>query len=465
MKVLLINPFLPKESIYGKMFMRLGAVMPPLGLTYIAAYLRREGIEVDILDANALTLDMDSILERVSKYNPVIVGITATTAAYPGAAVTARAIKSKNSSIVTVIGGSHMLGMAEETMADSCWDFGVIYEGEQTMLELVKGIESKSGIEDICGLIYNREGKIVKNAPRIPIQDLDTLPLPARDLLPSMKLYKQKAVAYKRLPMTHMFTSRGCPYGCIFCQNVFKRKTRFHSPDYVINEVEELVNKYGIREICINDDTFVLDKERVYDICGKIRKKFPKLIWSCNIRVDLVDKPLLQEMKASGCWLVMPGVESGDQGILKFIKKGTTLEQIQQVCQDAHEIGLMIKTSFILGHPTETAETVEKTIEFARKLPVHYHQFNLLSPLPGTKLWEIADDYGVFDKDAVEMATACIPNFIPHGLTEEFLLKKQKEAHRRVYLTPVMIMRHLKSITSLEDMKRISLGAYSLLMP
>ena len=396
-KVLFVNPMTGAELTYGK-FKRLGAVQPPLGMCYVAAVLGKEGYEVRVLDANLLGLSAEAIVEKIKAFSPQMVGLYATTMGFYQARHLAQRIKEFDEEIPLVLGGPHLIGMARETLEHSCFDYGVVGEGEYTMLDLVRAIESQRGFHHINGLAFRKGERAVVNPPREGIADLDALPFPARHLLPPLHKYHLKAMITKRFPATHIFTSRGCPYRCVFCCPVFGRKVRFHSPEYVVAEMEHLAKHYGIREITINDDTFNVSKKRVHEICDLLIKKDLRIIWSALVRVNLVDKPLLRKMREAGCWLIQPGIESGNQRVLDFIRKGITLEQARNTCKWAREVGLQVKSSFIIGHPTETEETIEDTIRFAQSIKADFPAFALMTPYPGTELWEMADKYGRFDK-------------------------------------------------------------------
>jgi anaerobic magnesium-protoporphyrin IX monomethyl ester cyclase len=462
-KVLLIHPLVGVEETYGK-FKRLGALQPPLGMCYVAAVLEREGYPVEILDANFHGLAPEVIAEKVERFAPQLVGLYATTMGFYAAQDIAERIKERNGGIPIVIGGPHLFGMAAETMELECFDYGVVGEGEYTALELVRTLESGGDFRRIGGLLFKENGVTVQNPPRTPISNPDELPFPARHLLPPLREYHLKAMTTKKSPATHIFTSRGCPYRCVFCSPVFGRRVRFHSPEYVVAEIEHLAKDYGIREVAINDDTFNVRRERVQRICELLIDKDLGVSWSANVRVNLIDKELLQVMKDAGCWLIQPGVESGNQQVLDFIKKGIKLEQARDTCKWASEVGLQVKPSFILGHPTETKETIEDTIRFAQSLGTHFPAFSLMTPFPGTELWDIAGDYGTFDKnDLRKLKPATNVSFVPDGLTADFLQRKQKEAYRRLYLDPRMIWRHLVSIRGWEDIKKMAWAGLALL--
>ncbi len=463
MKIQLINPLINKDVIYGR-FHRSGGNLPPLGLAYIAAYLEKSGHKVRILDANVFQMDDHAIIKDILQYTPDMIGLTATTLSYSRAKDLACKIKQHDKNLKIVLGGPHILEMENEVLEEEYWDYTVSGEGELTICHLVNTLEEGGDLHEVEGLAFRKRDDIIVNSPRDPIRNLDSLPFPARHLLPSLIKYKPKAISYKTLPSTHIFTSRGCPYKCIFCRTCFGRRVRFHSPEYVISEIEYLKKKFGVQDIIINDDTFIIDRERVFRICELLRKKGLSVDWSCNIRADLVDRELLKMMKSAGCWSVALGLESGSQDILDLLKKGTTLEQGIQACHDAHGVGLSVRPSFILGNPTETKETIEKTIHLAMSLPVHFPSFSLMTPFPGTEIWKRAKEFGTFNEsDFSRLSLSSKASFVPWGLTSDFLENKVKEAYKRVYLRPGMIIRHLKKITGLRDIKKMLIACFELL--
>lgn len=464
MRILLINPLLSLEKIYGK-FKHAGGIIPPLGLAYIASILERDNHNVRIIDCNTLIAPLEDTLEQVDDFLPDLIGWTVTTNNLYEVNHLAQKIKILYPNIPLVIGGPHLVDGELQTLEGLCFDYGVIGEGEYTMRELVQKIESgDKNLRDIKGLIFKENREIIPNSPREPIVDLDRLPFPARHLFPPMSRYRPKIISYRKLPCVHIFTSKGCPYKCIFCRTPFGKKVRFHSPEYVVSEIKHVINKYGAREIIFIDDTFIITKERVFQICKLIQKNDIKIPWSCDVRADLVDKNLLFEMKKAGCWLIFVGLESGNQMILDTLKKNITLEQAENTCKWAEEIGLFVRASFILGNPNETLDTIEETIKFAKKLPIHYPMFTFMTPYPGTDLWKKSELYGTFDKnDLTKLRMGTSVSFAPYGLDADTLLRKQREAYLSLYLNPSMFFRHLKSVRYQEDFSRIFKGLMGLI--
>jgi anaerobic magnesium-protoporphyrin IX monomethyl ester cyclase len=224
-----------------------------------------------------------------------------------------------------------------------------------------------------------------------------------------------------------------------------------------MEEVDQLIDLYNMREVAFIDDVLTVNKERTYQLCEKLAQRKDKLIWSCNVKVGLVDKKILKTMRGSGCWMVMVGIESGSQKIVDTIKKNFKLEQAQDLCNWCREVGLMVHPNFIIGHPGETEDTINQTIDFARRLYSHYPLFTLMVPYPGTELWNNAEKYGKLKVDNFDYFTLGNedPCFVPYGLSEELLLKKRREAYRKCYLNFSMVMRHLPFLRSFEDIKRL----------
>ncbi|MCX5699163.1 MAG: radical SAM protein [Candidatus Omnitrophica bacterium] len=463
-KTLLINPPLSTEALYGK-FSRGGSDLPPLSLCYIASYLLKYGKQVDILDTAKLRLSITDINKKISEYEPDIIGFHTVTPYINLVKFLVSEIKSARPNILVIAGGPHFMGEPVNDIENSQLDIAVIGEGEQTCLEIVEGLEQSeiNGFlldlaPKIKGIVYKKNKNIYVNPPRELINDIDTIPLPARHLLPPLRTYKVSVVQYKRLPSTGVLTARGCPFKCIFCVcSVSRQKVRNHSVEYVMAEVDELIYRYGIRDITFIDDVFTLDKQRTYRICDELAKRKDKLTWSSNVRIGLVDKEMLKYMKDSGCWMVLVGVESGNQEILNRIKKQIKLEQAEQLSRWCKEAGLMFHPNYIIGHPGETVDTINQTINFAKKLYSHFPIFTIMTPYPGTELWDTAEEYGTLNKEDFSNFSlgSNKPCFVPYGLTDRLLVKKRSEAYRKCYLNFPMALRHFRSIKSFKDVKRM----------
>jgi radical SAM superfamily enzyme YgiQ (UPF0313 family) len=226
----------------------------------------------------------------------------------------------------------------------------------------------------------------------------------------------------------------------------------------VVDYIEYLVKQLGIKELHFSDSTFTLDEKRAFEICDLIRKRNLKISWYANTRANIKDKGIFSEMKKAGCWITAIGVESADPQILQLIKKKINLDDVKSTCALILSAGLMLKPFFILGNPGETLETIERTIRFAASLKAHYPVFSLMTPYPGSELWDTAEKYGTFDRTNYQklLLSGSDPVFIPNGLTKEVLLQKQKEAFRRVYCNLGMFRRQCSFITGINDVKKLS---------
>jgi len=322
MKILLIHPPFLSGSTWGD-FKQVGAYNPPLGLCYLAAVLKENQINVKIVDAYVLNLSIDKILEQIKAYNPDIIGITSASILFEDVKKLAKVIKSAFN-LPLLLGGPHVTIFPEDAMECGFFDVGVIGEGEETLLELVRFYQKSLRIEDLKGIVYFKNGELKKTAVRSPIRNLDDLPLPAIDLLPPLNHYFPQAFAYRRRPVGYVLTSRGCPFSCIYCIRIMGNRFRAHSPERIVSEIERLIFKFGVKEIHFSDDCFTVDKKRIERLCDLILEKRLKFTWKCITHVNSLDYELLKKMKAAGCWYLGVGVETGDKRMMGFIKKIST---------------------------------------------------------------------------------------------------------------------------------------------
>ncbi|MDQ1331619.1 MAG: anaerobic magnesium-protoporphyrin monomethyl ester cyclase [Thermodesulfobacteriota bacterium] len=363
-----------------------------MGLAYIAAALEREGIEVKILDLVVFPYSR-RLLESVLKdFAPHIVGTTAVTMTFDNAIGVIRDVKNIDPSITTVMGGPHVTFCAKETMSlFPELDFIVLGEGEETITELAGAVDEDGDVSGIEGIVFRGKSGIVDNGPRKSHIDVDSLPFPARHLLPLGR--------YRSLGMpVSMTTSRGCPFKCIFCagRKMVGAKVRYRNPQDVVDEMESLA-AFGFRQINIADDLFTSNENHCLKVCDEIIKRGLKLKWTSFARVDTVSVKVLVRMREAGCHTVSFGVESGNREILKRIKKGITPEQVADAVKMCNEAGVSPHASFILGLPGETPETLKETVEFGNMLKEMgvSHGFHLLAPFPGTEIREEKEKFDI----------------------------------------------------------------------
>lgn len=469
-KVVLISPPLSVVRQAGSL-KDLANVLPTMGIGYIASLLEKNGVSVRIFDYIGEPKVLDDILKDIADAAPDLIGITATILTISTSHELAREIRKSFPKIPLVIGGPQLCSAPEKTMRDGPYDIGVIGEGEETMLELVNAlIDTKSNLRDIRGLVIKKGGELQFNAPRPYIDDLDSLPFPARHLYPPLHAYKPVPASYIKKPVGLMISSRGCPYQCIFCdRKVFGNKFRAHSPKHVVDEIEEVINKYGAREIRFMDDTFTLDIKRVDAICDEIFRRNIKVPWTCLTRVNTVNLEILKKMKRAGCWQVIYGIEAGDQRMLDIIKKGVTVEQNEIGIRLAKKAGLNVRATFVFGLPGETLETIKKTVDFAKRMNLDVVNFFTVILFPGNELYTIARKQGKVLHENYDEYTSLIDteethlHYVPAGLTEKDLKNAIVEAYRSYYFRPAYLLRQLFSIKSPEDISRYWTAFKSLL--
>jgi radical SAM superfamily enzyme YgiQ (UPF0313 family) len=355
-------------------------------------------------------------------------------------------------------------------MRRDVFDIGVLGEGEITFLELMRKLRDADGMLDrldlasIDGIIYRDGEDLVVTKPREFIKDLSQLPLPARDLYPPLSAYHPTPASYRRLPLGHLLTSRGCPYQCNFCdRKIFGTKYRKNSAEMVVAEIEELVKRYGAKEIKFYDDIFILDRARFFKIFELIRSKGLEFPWTCHSRVDNLDMELLREMKRMGCWQILFGLESGDQHNLDLLKKGFAIAKAREAVEMAKREGFSIRADFMVGFPGETKESLRKTVEFAKSLRIDVAHFNVFTPFPGTDLYQLALKEGKIlhsDYDSYRMHSAKearLP-YVPEDFTEEELKRMAVKAHKEFYLRPRYVLEQAMSIRSVTDLARYAGG-------
>lgn len=428
MKVLLCYPF--KNNTYNKV----GFILPPLGLGYIASYLRQMGHEIEIVDFN---VSHEAVVWRA--YD--IVGISADTPRYFSALDLAG--KAKKAGAKVIMGGPHVTFMDEEPLRMGLADYIVRGEGEEAMGELLEAVEKKAPIDEIEGISFISNNEIVRTHDR-KAPELSNLPPPARDLL-KIESYKWLEMGGRKI--TSILTSRGCPYNCSFCSSseFSGIKWRALEPERVVDEIEDIVHNYGFNGIAFLDDNFTLNPERVKEICRLILKKGLDIYWWCFSRADtlLKNEDMVTMMANAGARYVFIGFESSKEDTLRHYKKRITPEQSVEAIRLLKSCGISTHASFIIGDISETDEMVLDTINFAKGLSPDAVQFSILTPYPGTRLFEeVKDRIYTYDWDLYD----CLhPVFKLDHLTSDDTLRLLRKAYTNFYLSPKRIMNGLLS--------------------
>ena len=453
MNVLLVRP---PDSLQGSALL---SHTRPVNLAYLAAWLRREGIDVALADFEITPFDRDGFTARLRQLRPAVVGFSAATPTVTGAARLAAQVKSILPECVTVIGGAHANGLPAETLEEfTDFDCLVYGEGELTLLEVCRVVERGGSLHGIAGLAHRNGGQVVVNPPRELLAELDDLPMPARDLFVAAEQAGHASRGFSnRLRSAELFTARGCPFACTFCaiQTTFGRKVRLHSVGRVGQEVDHLIREYGCNHLVIADDTFTLQPERAAEICGRL-KASGLTSWNCDTRASTVTPQLLRTMARSGCRKVAFGVESGSQRVMDRIGKQLTVEQVTSAVRWAKEAGIRhIEGNFIIGaDPTETAGDLDQTRRMLTTLPWTFVSVAVLVPYPGTPVYMQMRAAGQIEPDA------SWDNFVMFGRTPRWrtdhfsaddLVALQKRLTRAFYLRPGYIAARLGAIRSREE--------------
>jgi anaerobic magnesium-protoporphyrin IX monomethyl ester cyclase len=430
MKVLMINP--PYNSSKYKF---IGLVAPPLGIAYIAAMLERNGVTVKILDAPALEIGHDAVKNEIQNYRPDVVAVTSVTPTIGSALKTAKISKEANPDAITVLGGYHPTFTYQEVLKNDFVDVVVCGEGEQTMVELVDAIDKGKNLREVEGIAV----KEFKTTPRAIIEDLDSIPFPARHLLP-MDEYK---ILNMKLTTGTIVSGRGCPYKCSFCASsaMHGHKLRLRSSENVVDEMEHLVSDHDIEMVAFMDDTFTINKSRVYDICETMKERGLDNYWGCTARVDTISEDLLKTMKDAGCITIFLGVESADQQLLNQLNKETSINRIKKTFELTKKYGMRTIASVVLGMPGDTKISVKSTIKFVKTLDPSYAVFSLATPYPGTDFYFKAASENLIKINDWSKYTLLSPVLETVDLSLEELKKLQKKAFKEFYLRPSYIFK------------------------
>ncbi len=383
MQVLLIYPRLRYPG-YGE-------PQEPIGLLYIAASLEKAGFSVDLVD---LTLaDSHSVLEEPLGRADVV-GIGCSTALFGRAIKTLEYIRAQRPDVPVMIGGPHATALPEDPI-EKGFDYVVTGEGDMTAVELVSRFSRGDTPHGIPGLVSRRDGRIVKGPARPFVEDLDSLPFPARHLVDYQSYFKRGMIHIG------MFISRGCPFQCTFCKpmqdRLFGKKLRIRSPDSVAREMREAVGLIGERLFLFRDDTMASFGERWFEEFREARKShnIDHLHWSCQARVDQITDRMLSLMKSCGCLGIAFGVESGSQKVLDFYRKRMKVEETVRAFDLCHQVGIGTHAFIMMGAPVETREDLQKTIDLVKRIKPESVSVSITTPAPGSTLFDQALEQGI----------------------------------------------------------------------
>ena len=468
MKIVLVNP--------GQEFALVGnnpsiidkerGKNPPLGLLFVAGAMKKEGRHlVHILDVSLPNFGLGKFKAYLKETNCDVLGITITSFTLLEALQVIRLFKEVNPYGKVIAGGPHVSIFPKETVNLGLVDVAVKREGEPVINEILDRIAEPRSLGEVGGICFKLNGEVIDtgNAPYIEV--LDSLPIPDRALLPYKEYYSLLGCdSYS----TTIFTSRGCPFQCAFCDRpALGKKFRFHSPTYVVKEILQCVD-LGIREFLFYDDTFTLNRKRVLEICEHIVELGLDIYWDIRTRVDTVDEEMLRALKKAGCRAVHYGVESGSEKILERLNKGITIPQVKEAFYSTRKIGMETLAYFMVGNPGETMADIEKSLELASEIKPDFLHLTIFTPFPATRLYQEGLNSGIIEKDVWwEFAANPSPDFTPPFWEEKFTKDELQEivikAYKNFYLRPGYIWRRLLRLRSLSEFKRKAKAGLSVL--
>lgn len=444
MKVLLLMPPMNIEDNYAN-FKTVAANMPSLGSAYIYSVLEEVRCKVQFKDYQCQKTSIDEIIDYIDCEQFDLVGmqtyITNINMCYEISSM----IKDRRPKTKIILGGPHATIFPDMVIKHPAIDFVSISEGEITVKELIEALDrqSENKLKNISGLYYkDKDGKIYKNSSRALIKNLDMLPMPKYEIFNPTQYFP--AVHIRGRHVYNIITSRGCPYKCTFCAatRVFGSGFRYHSVERSIKEMKFLKEKLSVDSIQIYDDNFTTNKTRVKILCKRMIEEKLNLQWVCYTRADaLGDEEMLLLMKKSGCYMIVIGIESGNERILKLINKNLDLDIARKNIQLVRKAKINILSSFIIGLPSETIKEIENTIKFSTSIGLTYATYPIFTPYPGTPIYEDAQRFGtIHNENFDEFSRWGDGVYSSKGLSPVMYRKLQKKAFRRFYLRPKILL-------------------------
>lgn len=429
--------------------------LPPTDLMYLAAVAEKAGLEAKINDYSQ-NGDYEADLKE---FNPdyLVVNIATPTLEHDLDAV--KKAKEICPNVVTIAKGAAFLTLADRIIKEhNELDFGILGEAENTLKEILEG-KPKT---EILGLYYKENDEVKFTGNRPFIEDLDSLPFPARHLVDN-NIYRRPD---NNKVQATIKVSRGCPFHCFFClaTPVSGAKVRRRSPENIVAEIKECVEKYNIKNFLFWSDIFNIDKDWTMKLCQAIIDSGLKITWSANTRADTADLEMAEMMYKSGCRLVSIGVESGSQYMLEKMGKKITLNDVRRTVKVFKKAKIRIYNYFVIGLPWETEETVEETIKFAIELNSDFISFYTATPLPGSRFYDYALEHNLFDKETSFENAYYYPAVNTHNLSRERVFELHKSAIKRFYLRPLYILKMLSRIRSFAEIKNYFIAGMNVLL-
>ena len=439
MKIILL--FTKWTSDYGISghFAKKASTWPPLNLAYLAAVAEKEGHEVKIIDGQAEDMPLPKMIAQTSAFSPDIIGITIATPFYHIAAYLAQGLKTANSRIPIVIGGPHITILKEEAF-DPCFDYAFIGEAEKSWPRFLELYEQGKDISEVKGILLRSNGEVKFTGAAELIDDLDTIPFPARHLLKMDKYNIGTLQGIKNF--TSIMFSRGCPFKCIFCSTkVFGSRVRKRSARSLVDELKFVVSEFNIRHFYFADDNLTLDRRYTLEMCDLIEQENLSITFDGSTRANLVDEELISRLAKCGLIRISFGLETVDPEIRRIIKKEVPLESYKVANKLVNKYGIECLNSVMIGLPGETRETIKKTLSYLRHArEIKQANCSIAIPYPGTELLEMAKK----GEHGTKLVTEDFSKFRRYGsavmsvgdLFPDDLIKLQNDAFVSIYAAP-----------------------------
>jgi len=438
------NPELPIEDVK-----KMVGAAPPLGMLYIATYLRENGIDVSIIDEAAQGYSLKGTVDWVKKEDPDILGFSTCSSSCRKAALIAKRVKKENPDIVTVFGNFYATFNAERILRKYPFvDVIVRGEGEYASLELAKCLEKKRDLKKVLGINFRKNDQIISTPDRPLIKDIDALPFPDREMLDVEYHNTTAGIVVAPKKFSSFVSSRGCVFQCRFCgcRRLARNLWRSRSVENILEELH-LLSSQGYKQFLFVDDNFTLNPKRVIKLCQRLKKERVDVEFFAEGRVDNCPQDMLQEMERANCKMIYFGIENATQKVLDYYDKRTTPKQAEDAVKRARKAGIdVIVASFILGAPNETRKEIQNTLEFAQKIQVDIPQFNILATFPGTDIWEELKMQGVLDEEKHWETGVLVPEVSPDAVPCEEIEQMIHDSYQRFFIRPDYVVKQLLRI-------------------
>ncbi len=436
-KILLVHPLGYPVEAADRDISRKANLMPPLGLVNMAAYLHNQEIDCSVIDCFARPDSDRLIREYLLTQRPAFIGLSCTTSSFLDGIRITKLAKGILPDIQAVFGGPHVSALKQKALNDFPeLEFAVIGEGEETLAELIRSAGKEP--DNIPGLIYrNSNGEIEFTGYRKKAIVLDTLPFPAYEKLEGYpRSYSLPIFNYPKAPNTSCISSRGCPYKCSYCdRSVFRRTFRYNSAEYLYEHLRYLKERFGIKHINFYDDLFTFNRQRIEDFTKMLIDQSLGMTFNCAVRAEHIDKELLEQMKAAGCWMISLGIETGDENLLAQHRQNADLTMLAEKIRLIKQADIRTKGLLMMGLPGETEASIKKSMDYIFSMPLDDFNLSKFTPFPGSPLYENIHEFGTFDEDWEKMDCMHFL-FIPKGITRERLEELFKLFYKNHFLRP-----------------------------